>query len=214
MCDRLVSGGGVGGWKLGYTSDAMREQMGISEPNFGPLARAMILDPGTRIGADRHPVMQPRVEPEIAAVIGREIPAHADVAAVRACVRSWNLALEVVDSVWQDYRFDWHLNTADGSSAAYVLLGPSLTGAGTRLTDLRVDLRRNGELVGSGRGDAAMGDPAVALNWLVGRLAERGLALRPRDVVITGGITPAVPLLPGDRIEAMAGEVSVRVLRA
>lgn len=211
LASRLAAGGGVGGWKLGYTSQAMREQMGIAEPNFGPLARAMILPAGATL---RQGITQPKAEPEIAAVIARPVPAGADVATVRSCVAEWRIALEVVDSVWADYRFDWSLNTADGSSAAFVVLGPALAGARGWLPELPVELRRNGELVGRGHGSAAMGDPAVALHWLVGQLAERGLGLRPKDVVITGGITPAVPLEPGDRIEAMAGEASVRVLRA
>ncbi len=209
---RLEDGGGRGGWKLGYTSAAMRAQMGVQEPNFGPLSRGMLLPNGATIDEG---VTQPRVEPELAAVIGADVPPTASLPQVRAAVAEWRLALEVVDSVWTGYRFDWALNTADGSSAAYVVLGDPVTS--TDLGDVEVVLAVNGREAGRGSGSAAMGDPAVALAWLVSRLAEGGEQLRAGDVVITGGLTAAVPFAPGDRVEATATGVpraSVRAERA
>lgn len=200
LAPRLADGGGRGGWKLGYTSAVMREQMGIADPNHGPLARAMILEDGAVID---HGVTQPRVEPEIATVLAYDVPPDASPEQVSACVGEWRLALEVVDSVWEDYRFDWHLNTADGSSAAFVVLGPVLEVTAEELRGLDVTLRRNGAPVATGRSDAAMGDPLVALHWLVQRLAERGESLAAGDVVITGGLTRAVELLPGDVVSAV-----------
>lgn len=196
LTERLERGGGRGGWKLGYTSQVMREQMGVAEPNFGPLSRAMILPDGSVIGDG---VTQPRVEPELAAVLGSDVPPDADAGEVRSCVATWRLALEVVDSVWEGYRFDWALNTADGSSAGFVVLGDEVHGD---LPGVEVVLERNGVEVGRGHGSAAMGDPVQALAWLVARLAERGERLRAGDVVITGGLTAAVPFEPGERVSA------------
>lgn len=186
------------GWKLGYTSAAMREQMGVAEPNLGPLLDTMVLADGT---VPRE-LTQPRVEPEIAVRVGpggepREVLA----------------ALEVVDSVWRDYRFTLELNTADGSSAAGVALGPALPPE--RLDEVAVALRRNGEPVGEATGAAAMGHPFTALRWLREELPRHGEALREGDLVITGGLTAAVPLEPGDEVVARFGEVAeVRLRRA
>jgi 2-keto-4-pentenoate hydratase len=185
------------GWKLGYTSAAMREQMGVDAPNLGPLLDTMLVTDGLVPES----LAQPRVEPEVAVVVGPDgRPAR-----VRA-------ALEIVDSVWRDYRFTLEHNTADGSSAAGVVLGPELSADG--LADLPVTLRRNGEVVGEATAAAAMGHPFTALEWLSGELARRGERLRPGDIVITGGLTAAVPIGPGEEITAVFGDGgTVRVRR-
>lgn len=189
------------GWKLGYTSAAMREQMGVGSPNLGPLLDTMLLASGDAVPAA---LVQPRVEPEIAIVVG----ADGRPAAARA-------ALEVVDSVWRDYRFTLATNTADGSSAAGVVVGAALVGD---LADVSVDLWRTppggpAVLEASGTGDAAMGHPHRALAWLADELAGRGEALREGDLVLTGGLTRAVPLDPDDVVEARFTGASVSVHR-
>jgi 2-keto-4-pentenoate hydratase len=205
---RLRRGEHIVGWKLGYTSAAMREQMGIDEPNLGPLSDRMIL----RIG-DRLPdsVLQPRIEPEIALVLGRDSDGDHDAESVRGLVSSAHAALEIVDSVWCDYRFTWAQNTADGSSAAFVVLGDPLHVR--EPADVHVDLELNGVLVGEGRGADAMGNPYAALSWLNRQLLARGVRLRAGDVVMTGGLTPAVPFMPGDSVRARFDEAVVQIAR-
>ncbi len=185
------------GWKLGYTSAAMREQMGVEAPNLGPLLDTMIVTDGVV----PETLAQPRVEPEVAVVVGPD----GGPAQVRA-------ALEIVDSVWRDYRFTLELNTADGSSAAGVVLGPELSAAD--LPALPVTLRRNGDVVGQATAAAAMGHPLTAWEWLAAELARRGERLHPGDIVITGGLTAAVPIGPGDEITAEFGDGAVVSLRA
>lgn len=207
LAPRMTNGGGRGGWKLGYTSAVMREQMGVAEPNYGPLARAMILDGSTPEGAVVSVgVTQPKVEPEVAAVLATDVSPEATLDEVRASVRSWHLALEIVDSVWEGYRFDWALNTADGSSAAFVVLGPALLPEdGQDEIDpsaIAIELLRSGEPQAQGRSDAAMGDPVRALHWLTQRLANRGEALKAGDVVMTGGLTKAIDLAVNDVVSA------------
>ena len=222
LAPRMTTGGGRGGWKLGYTSAVMREQMGVAEPNYGPLARAMILDGSTLEGAVVSAgVTQPKVEPEIAAVLDRDVSPEATLDEVRESVRSWHLALEIVDSVWEGYRFDWALNTADGSSAAFVVLGPALLpgdgrdGGPVDLSAIEIELSLNGGPQAQGRSDAAMGDPVRALHWLSQRLADRGEMLRAGDVVITGGLTKAIDLDVNDvvsaRVTAPAAHADVTV---
>ena len=207
---RLARGGRVVGWKLGYTSQVMREQMGIEAPNFGPLLSSMVLDEGV-IGAG---FTQPRVEPEIALVLARDPGAEADVDGVLAATSSARAALEVVDSVWSGYAFDLEHNTADGSSAAGVVLGAELPLDG--LPDLGVTLLVDGVLVGEGAGRDAGGHPAYGVAWLAARLAERGEPLRPGDVVITGGLTAAATVPPGSVVHAWfrSGAVEVGEVRA
>jgi 2-keto-4-pentenoate hydratase len=185
------------GWKLGYTSAAMRAQMGVDAPNLGPLLDTMLVADGRVPDA----LVHPRAEPEIAVVVGPD--------GLPTLVRA---ALEIVDSVWRDYRFTLELNTADGSSAAGVVLGPELAPEG--LDALAVVLRRDGEVVGEATGAAAMGHPLAALDWLAGELSRRGERLRPGDLVITGGLTSAVALDPGTEVTAVVGDgVEVRLRR-
>lgn len=191
---RLARGATRVGWKLGYTSAVMREQMGIAEPNLGPLLSSMLVE---RLD-DRF--VQPRIEPEIALVLDRDPGPGAGVDEVLAACRAARIALEVVDSVWTGYRFDLEHNTADGSSAAGVVLGAEIPL--DHLDEVGVVLSVDGSEVARGRGADASGHPAAGIGWLAAQLAARGLALAPGDVVITGGLTAAYAIEPGGVVAA------------
>jgi 2-keto-4-pentenoate hydratase len=186
---RISRGARPIGWKLGYTSAAMRIQMGVHQPNYGPLLDTMLIN-DQRLPAANRRFIQPRVEPEIAIVMG------ADDQPIRA-----HAALEVVDSVWRDYQFTLELNTADGSSAAGLVLGPPLPMAA--LTHMPVSLIKNGLPVAEASSDAAMGHPLAAIEWLMNQLSRRDEHLRPGDVVLTGGLTHAVTLHAEDTVHAV-----------
>jgi 2-keto-4-pentenoate hydratase len=157
---RLAEGERHAGWKLGYTSAAMRAQMGVSSPNFGPLTDAM----------------QPRVEPEIGLRLRQRIEAPCSLASALAACDAALACLEIVDSVWSGYRFTLEDNTADGSSAAWVAVGPQLRLPLDALPSLPVALAVDGEIVERAIGAAAGSHPAAGLVWLAEQLAERGRA--------------------------------------
>jgi 2-keto-4-pentenoate hydratase len=203
---RLDRGERVIGWKLGYTSLAMRQQMRIDAPNFGPLTDAMLLDSGSAVPGS---FTQPRVEPEVGLRFRHDVPAGADRGAVLACVASAHACLEIVDSVWADYRFKLEDNTADGSSAAAVVVGPPLP-LGS-IETVEVELSVDGVAAGRGRGSDASGHPADGVVWLVAQLAARGMMLRAGDLVITGGLTQAAPLLAGSTIDAHFAPADAKV---
>jgi 2-keto-4-pentenoate hydratase len=208
---RLAAGERRAGWKLGYTSTVMRAQMGIDAPNFGPLTDAMLLSSPALLPGN---ALQPRVEPEVGLRLGRRLTAPCSVDQALAACDAALACLEIVDSVWAGYRFTLEDNTADGSSAAWVAVGPSLPLED--LASLPVALSVNGAEVERATGAAAGGHPAAGLAWLAGQLAARGLALEPGDLVITGGLTSAQPLRPGGRISAafgVGGSVTVQVGR-
>ncbi len=204
---RLARGERVVGWKLGYTSLAMRRQMGVDAPNLGPLTDVMLLSaPGAAASGDGRPVvppsaLHPRVEPEIAVRLGRSLEPGATVDDVLAACDGAFACLEVVDSVWSGYRFRLEDNTADGSSAAWVVLGPELP-----LDDLpgtAVRLLVDGEQVAESSGAAAGGHPAIGVAWLAEEVGRRyGRRLEAGDVVITGGLTAAHPLVAGGVVGA------------
>ena len=206
---RLAEGERLAGWKLGYTSAVMRAQMGIAAPNFGPLTDAMLLSSPALLPSG---ALQPRVEPEIGLRLGRRLMAPCSVESVLDACDAALACLEIVDSVWAGYRFTLEDNTADGSSAAWVAVGPSLPLED--LVSLPVELSVDGEAVERGTGAAAGGHPAAGLVWLAEQLAESGLALEPGALVITGGLTSARPLEAGHRVGALfGGRWSVEVRR-
>ena len=203
---RLAGGERLAGWKLGYTSAAMRTQMGIEAPNFGPLTDTMLLtSPAVLPGG----ALQPRVEPEIGLRLGRrlEVPCTVE-SALDACDAAL-ACLEIVDSVWAGYRFTIEDNTADGSSAAWVAVGPELPL--DDLPALPVSLSVDGVAVERATGAAAGGHPAAGLVWLAGELAARGQLLQAGELVITGGLTSARLLEGGHVIRATFGQEQVPV---
>lgn len=211
--DRLTGlrGGTRIGWKLGYTSEVMRRQMGVSAPNFGPLTEDMVVpDDGSASG-----FLHPRVEPEVGVVLGRDLSGAGlgvdDVAAAVAEVRA---CLEVVDSIWSGYRFTAAQNTADGSSAAGVVVGPVLDVAPAGCDRVDVEFAEDDVVVATARAAAAGGHPLRGVAWLAGELAARGSGLRAGELVITGGLAAATPLRPGHVLAARFDRrTTVRVRR-
>jgi 2-keto-4-pentenoate hydratase len=188
---RQARGEQIVGWKLGYTSLAMRQQMGVDAPNYGPLTDAMLLAPPGPVPPG---ALHPRVEPEIGLRLARRLAGPCTIADVLAASDVALACLEVVDSIWTGYRFALEDNTADGSSAAWVVVGSEVPI--DDLPGLRVELSVDGSVVASSTGAAASGHPAAGVAWLAEQLGARGLALEPGQLVITGGLTAAHPRLP------------------
>jgi 2-keto-4-pentenoate hydratase len=194
---RTGAGHQIVGWKLGYTSRAMRAQMGVAEMNYGPLTDVMTLPSTSKLPAS---AIQPLVEPEAAFIMGRELRAPCAVSDVLAATREVRACLEVVDPIWTDRRFRIEDNTADGSSAAFYILGDPVDHRD--LPSLGVTLYHDGEPVSTATGAAASGHPANGVAWLADQLAKHNLSLQPGDVVLSGGLTRAQPLEPGHEIRA------------
>ena len=199
-----LTGGARTGYKLGFTSAAMRQQMGVDHPNSGVLLAAMRIDESDLPAGE---LIQPRVEPEIAIRLGRDLRGADvtpdDVADATAAVLP---AIEVVDSRYRDYRFKSVDNIADNSSAArYVLGAPhSLADVGD-LRRVEVQLHIDGRGVDQGVGAAALDSPLAAVAWLARHLAVRGERLQAGEVVLTGGLTRAHALPSGSIAEARFG---------
>ncbi|MGB8858026.1 MAG: fumarylacetoacetate hydrolase family protein [Ilumatobacteraceae bacterium] len=206
---RVGRGEKVVGWKLGYTSLAMRAQMGIDQPNYAPLTDAMLMASGETV---RSPLIQPRVEPEIGLRVARPLRGQVSTGEVMDAVGEAFACLEIVDSVFPGYRFRLEDNTADGSSAALVVVGPRLDGL-RGLEHVTVTLRHNGEAVESATGAAASGHPAAGVVWLVEELSRHGQHLHAGDLVITGGLTRAIPFTAGDEVDAIFDGVTLVATR-
>lgn len=201
---RLAAGERVVGWKLGYTSEVMRRQMGIARPNIGPLTDRMLLNSGDAV---HERLVQPRVEPEIGlrlqtALDARQAPVNRHT--VAAAVEGAYACLEVVHSTWTGYRFNLEQNTADNSSAGQVVVGPRLPVTDLMTLDtVAVRLHDGSGTLGQGVGADADGHPLDAVARLARELAANGQRLEAGDWVITGGLTRACALASCVRLTAV-----------
>lgn len=191
------------GYKLGYTSAAMRAQMNISRPNFGLLTEDLIVPEETG-RVDSENLVHPMIEPEITLLIGRDMRGPGQTRSTAfAAIDAAMASLEVVDTRYESYSFQAVDNISDNSSSARAILGPPKSAA--RLDDLRlcgVLLWSDGAVLDQGIGANALGDPLLAVAWLANFLAERDDFLPAGSLVMTGGLTRAHPARAGGNFVA------------
>ena len=207
----------VKGMKVGLTSAAMQNLLGVRQPDFGHL-----LDDFFHLEHAPIPLggrfLQPRVEPEVAFVLkkplrGPGVTAHEAIAAVDFVLP----ALEIVDSRIADWRISIVDTVADNASSGGLVLGSTPTPL--HEVDLRLGgcvFRRNGQVVGTGAGGAVLGSPLSSLVWLANTVGALGTTLEAGWVVLPGAVTAMVPVAPGDTFTATftgLGSVTARFAR-
>jgi 2-oxo-3-hexenedioate decarboxylase len=206
-----AASGPLVGWKLGVTSRAKQAQVGVHEPIRGFLGADHVLDLGEPLETAQ--CIQPRTEPEIVFVMGRDLQgSHVTAAEVLAATAGVAVGIEVLDSRYLDYKFTLPDVVADNASAARFVVGTPVPSAGIDLRLVGVVLEKNGEVVATASGAASLGHPAAAVAWLVRSLADDGDGLREGDVIISGGLTVAVPVAAGDVVVATIDRLGSLVL--
>jgi 2-oxo-3-hexenedioate decarboxylase len=189
--------GPLAGWKVGAATRAAQAEIGVTEPVRGFLARASALDLGTPLVTSE--LIQPRAQPQIVFIMGADLSGSAVTAAdVLAATRSVAAGIEVLDSRFPDYRGSAADLIADNAGAGRYLVGSPVPADGIDLRLVGVVLEHNGEVTATASGAAALGHPAAAVAWLARSLAAAGEGLHAGQVVLSGGLTAAVPLRPGD----------------
>ena len=211
---RLARGRTVQGHKVGLTSAAMQRLLGVSEPDYGHLLDDFFHLEHMPIPVDLF--VQPRIEPEIAFVLGAPLSGPGVTADdVLAATEHVVPALEVIDSRIADWKIKLVDTIADNASCASVVLGDRRTApAAVDLTAATVELRIDGETVQQGTGAAVLGHPARAIAWLADALGRFGVGLEAGQVLMPGSLTAAVPLAPGTMVSAdfgPLGDVEARV---
>jgi len=199
---RIAAGARIAGRKVGLTSRAMQQMMGVDEPDFGVLLDDMFVEEGDAIPvAD---LVQPRVEAEIALVLGRDLrgPGVSSTSALRA-VESAVASIEIIDSRITDWKIGLIDTIADNASSARVVVAGRRTPIeGLDLRLIGMVLHINGELLETGAGAAVLGNPARCLAWLANKLAGFGEQLRAGDVILAGSLHRAIPVKSGDSVVA------------
>jgi 2-oxo-3-hexenedioate decarboxylase len=199
---RLAAGEHLVGIKLGLTSRAKQQRMGISVPLVAWLTDAMVLPAGDPVPADR--LIHPRAEPEIVFTMAERLEGPGITAAqALAAVGTVHAGIELIDSRYRDFRFKLPDVVADNASSARYVTGPiALPPTGLDLSLEACLLEVDGRIVDSATGAAVQGHPAEALALAANALAERGLAIEAGWVVLTGGMTDAVTVNRGSKVAA------------
>jgi 2-keto-4-pentenoate hydratase len=210
----LADGDRIVGHKVGLTSKPMQKMVGVDSPDYGPVLASTIYRDGDTIPASRF--IAPKIEAEIVFVIGERLEGPGvTVTQAHAAIAGAVAAMEIVDSRIADWRIKLADTVADlasnGAMATSSRIVP-ITDIDTRLVGMT--LTRNGELIDTGAGAAALGDPVAVVAWLANVLGGDGVALEPGHLIMTGALHAAVPMTPGDVFRAefdRLGPITVRV---
>jgi 2-keto-4-pentenoate hydratase len=209
---RTAAGARVVGHKIGLTSPAVQQQLGVDQPDYGTLLDEMRLDDGATVDAGRY--IAPRVELELAFRLAAPLPGP-DVTAddVRRATADVSPSIELVDSRVRDWRIRLADTVADAASSAGFVLGAQARPlAELEPDDIAAELWRGVELVERGHSSAVLGDPCVSVAWLANALLELGQRLEPGQVILSGACTRMVPVVAGDRFRGVlagVGEVTL-----
>src|ERR1700728_4325537 len=203
LLDRLIADGErVVGYKLGLTSAPMQQLLGVDSPDFAPVLSSHVNADGSAVTAASF--IAPRIEAEIALVLAADLRGP-DCSAldVAAAISGAVPALEIVDSRIADWKIKLADTIADLASSGAVVLGPTITpAAGLDLRVLGMILTCNGDLIATGAGAAALGNPLQAVAWLVETLHPLGEYLRAGQFVMTGALHAAVGITAGQNYRA------------
>ncbi|ULR48542.1 2-keto-4-pentenoate hydratase [Streptomyces deccanensis] len=199
---RLADGASVVGHKIGLTSAAMQQLLGVGEPDFGHLLNDMVHRDGAPVFAGQY--CRPRIEPEICFRLARPLLGPAiTVQDVLDATDAVAPALEIADSRIQDWKITLVDTVADNASSAGLICGPWMALADSPdLASVTVDLLVDGACVASGRGREVLGHPAAAVAWLANTLAAFSTSLAPGEIVLPGAMTEAPFVTAGQGVEA------------
>ncbi|MFI6520698.1 2-keto-4-pentenoate hydratase [Spirillospora sp. NPDC050679] len=197
---RVAAGARIVGRKIGLTAPAVQAQLGVDQPDFGVLFDDMACE--RAVPSDR--LLQPRVETEIAFVLGADLAdGPLDAAQARAAVAHAVAALEIVDSRIAGWDIGFSDTVADNASAGmYVLGSERVPLAGFEPASAAMEMRVDGEIAATGTGRDCLGDPLAALCWLARTARDLGDPLRVGQLVLSGALGPMVPVGPGAVVTA------------
>jgi 2-oxopent-4-enoate/cis-2-oxohex-4-enoate hydratase len=205
---RLSDGEKIVGKKIGVTSKAVQRMLDVHQPDFGWLTDRMAYEDGCEMPIGRE-LIQPRAEGEIAFFLARDLVgpgvSEADVLAATEYVTP---CFEVVDSRIRDWKIRIQDTVADNASSGLFLVGKD------RVDPKKADLVtcgmvvwKNGEVVSTGAGAAALGSPVYCVAWLANTLGSFGIPLVAGEVILSGSLVPLEPVRPGDEMRLAIGGI-------
>ncbi|TFD52287.1 hypothetical protein E3T55_06705 [Cryobacterium frigoriphilum] len=196
---KLAAGRTIVGRKVGLTSLAMQQQLGVDQPDYGAITDDMLVRAPATL--DLSVFISPRVEGEFAFRLGRDVPAgRYTLAQLRDLVDEVHLSMEVIDSRIADWKIKLADTVADNASSARLVVGQGMKATPELLDALPetvLTLERNADVVAQGAGREVLGDPLLGALWVVNRLGELGEDLAAGEIILAGAVHASVPLEAG-----------------
>ncbi|MBM7060335.1 fumarylacetoacetate hydrolase family protein [Pseudomonas sp. UL073] len=200
---RVAGGSAIVGKKIGVTSKAVQDMLGVHQPDFGFLTRDMWFDNGAEISLSANRLIQPRAEGEIAFQLKHDLcgpgVTEADVLAATECVMA---CFEIVDSRIHDWNIAIQDTVADNASCGVFVLGAErVDPRSLDLPSLHMRVRKNGAPLSEGYGAAVQGNPLTAVAWLANTLGAFGIPFKAGEIILSGSLVPLEPARAGDRFD-------------
>lgn len=204
---KLSLGRTVIGKKVGLTSIAMQKMLGVDEPDYGHLLDDMKVSNGEKVKISN--LLSPKVEAEIGFVLCKDLAGpNVTFLDVLMATKYVVPTLEIIDSRIAEWKIGLIDTVADNGSSAMVVVGEQLTEInGIDLRSVGMTLFKNGEMVATGSGAAALGHPAHAIAWLANKLNEFGITLKAGELILPGALSAAIAVEAGDTVSAQFGSV-------
>lgn len=197
-----AAGRRIVGRKIGLTSRAVQQQLGVDQPDFGMLFADMEVASGSEVALAR--LLQARAEAEIACVLQRDLPdPNVTTSEVLRAIAYVLPAIEIVDSRIRDWKITLVDTIADNASSAMYVVGTeprSVSAVDLRLCGML--LTKNDVGVATGAGAACLGHPLHAVTWLARTMVEKGRPLQAGDIVLSGALGPMTAVAAGDLVRA------------
>lgn len=204
---QLSSGARIIGKKIGVTSQVVMNMLDVHQPDFGYLLDTMLCAEGEPI--DTTKLIQPKAEGEIAFVLKHDLCGPGvSVADVLRATEGVLVCFEIVDSRIRDWKIRIQDTVADNASCGLFMLGSQLVNPSA--LDLRtcgMVLERNGEVVATGAGAAALNSPVNAVAWLANTLGRLGVPLKAGEVILSGSLAAMIPVTAGDNLHVSIGGI-------
>jgi 2-oxopent-4-enoate/cis-2-oxohex-4-enoate hydratase len=202
---RVAAGETIIGKKIGVTSKAVMNMLGVFQPDFGLLTDGMVYNEGQAIPANT--LIQPKAEGEIAFILKKDLVGPGVSAAdVIAATEGVMACFEIVDSRIRDWKIKIQDTVADNASCGVFVLGDRVVSPlDVDLNTCGMVLEKNGEIVATGAGAAALGAPANAVAWLANTLGALGIPLKAGEVILSGSLAIMVPV--GDSLRVTIGGI-------
>jgi len=215
MVDRRISDGEtIVGKKTGVTGLPVQRMLGVHQPDFGYLTDRMQYADGAEMPISRE-LIQPRAEGEIAFLLATDLQGPGVTNADVFAATEWVVpCFEVVDSRIDDWKIKIADTVADNASSGLFVLGNDRARPdGIDFFSCGMVVEKNGEILSTGAGAAAMGSPVTCVAWLANTLGELGVGLKAGEVILSGSLVPLEPVVAGDEMKvtiAGIGTASVR----
>ncbi|CAG4885428.1 2-hydroxypent-2,4-dienoate hydratase [Georgfuchsia toluolica] len=207
LARRLDAGEKVIGKKIGVTSQAVMNMLGVNQPDFGYMLDGMIYNEGEAVPIDT--LIQPRAEGEIAFMMKRDLMGPGVTAAdVLAATEGVMACFEIVDSRIRDWKIKIQDTVADNASCGVFVLGDRLVDPrDVDLATCGMVLEKNGDIACTGAGAATLGNPVNAMVWLANTLGRLGIPLKAGEIVLSGSLGQLVPIQAGDNLRVTIGGI-------